>query len=169
MPNLLDAAMNNRSLTPEVVHLRLARPADKAELEALQRRASLANPGDRQAILANPDAIQLPLDQITEGLVFVAEAAGSILGFAAILLRDDGDVELDGLFVEPSFWRRGFGAALVSHCVETARSRGAKALQVIGNPHAVKFYRSCGFEILGIEATRFGSGLRMRRPLAEGG
>jgi hypothetical protein len=52
------------------------RPAVLAEqklLEELQLRASLTNAGDRQAILSHSDAIELPLQQIAAGQVFVAE------------------------------------------------------------------------------------------------
>jgi GNAT superfamily N-acetyltransferase len=79
----------------------------------LQWRASLNNPGDRDALLAHPDAINLPVDQIEDGGVFVAEELGSIQGFAAIVPREDGDIELDALFVEPTSWRRGIGRALL--------------------------------------------------------
>ena len=68
-------------------------------LESLQRRASLRNPGDRDALLANPDAIALPLEQITAGCVFVAERDGIVVGFAAVVTRVDGGVELDAVFV----------------------------------------------------------------------
>ena len=153
------------SLPPEGPCVRLALPTEQRELEALQLRASLQNPGDRDALLANPDAIELPLDQITMGQVFVVEVSGAIQGFAAILTREGGDVELDGLFVEPTAWRRGYGAALVAHCAKVARSQAASALYVLGNTHAAEFYASCGFEVLGTEATRFGSGLRMRKAL----
>ena len=74
------------------------------ELEALQWPASLRNPGDREALLANADAIEIPIEQIERGQLFVAETVGLISGFAAILLRDDGDTELDALFVEPDKW-----------------------------------------------------------------
>jgi GNAT superfamily N-acetyltransferase len=167
MRSCVDAAPGMRSQPGHGMRLRLARPDEQRELESLQRRASLANPGDRQAILAHQDAIELPIDQISDGRVFVLESGKALRGFAAIQVRADGDIELDGLFVEPSLWRRGFGAALVAHCVEAARSRGAKALHVLGNPHATAFYCNSGFEIVGIEATRFGSGLRMRRSLAD--
>ena len=89
------------------VIVRPARASEQKQLESLQLRASLNNPGDREALLAHPDAIELPLQQIRDGGVFVAEAAGSVLGFAAILPRSDGDSELDALFVEPDAWRRG--------------------------------------------------------------
>jgi hypothetical protein len=48
------------------VSIRLARHGEQTMLESLQRRASLSNPGDRDAILANPDAIALPIAQIVE-------------------------------------------------------------------------------------------------------
>jgi GNAT superfamily N-acetyltransferase len=116
-------------------------------------------------MLANPDAIELPLEQISAGHVFVLEAAGGIKGFAAILPREDGDQELDALFVEPDSWRQGFGRALIDYCATTARGRGAAAIHVVGNPHAERFYRSCGFEAVGTVTTRFGVGLSMRRAL----
>ena len=146
----------------------IVRPAvvsERGQLEALQRRASLDNAGDRQALLAHPDAIELPLEQIRKGGVYVAEAAGSIRGFAAILPRADGDSELDALFVEPDVWRRGIGRALVEHCAAAARAAGAESLHVVGNPHAEAFYRACGFQMLGTEQTRFGMGLLMKRVL----
>jgi GNAT superfamily N-acetyltransferase len=145
---------------------RTARVSEKALLEALQLRASLNNPGDRDAVLRNPDAIAISVDQLAGGLVFVAEAPGVIVGFAAILARADGDADLDAIFVEPRLWRRGYGNGLLEHCVAAARRRGAAALHVVGNPHAEAFYRACGFELVGTAHTRFGAGLLMRRGLA---
>jgi N-acetylglutamate synthase-like GNAT family acetyltransferase len=152
------------ALIKDVV-LRSARASEQKDLEALQWRASLNNPGDREALLAHPDAIELPLEQIAEGRVFVAETANTVVGFAAVLPRDDGDAELDALFVEPDRWRQGLGKALVEHCALAARALGSEALHVIGNPHAEGFYRACGFETLGTEQTRFGIGLLMRKRL----
>jgi GNAT superfamily N-acetyltransferase len=148
---------------------RPALASERQVLEDLQRRASLANPGDREAILAHPDAIELPLAQILAGHVFVAERNGLIVGFAAVVPRDDGDGELDALFVEPALWQQGLGRLLVEHCATVATARGAVALHVIGNPHAEAFYRACGFEQIGTLETRFGPGLRLRRPLEPGG
>src|ERR1051326_4207597 len=115
------------------MNIREATREDQKQLEALQWRASLNNPGDRDALLAHPDAIELPLEQIRDGGVFVAEVAGSVMGFAAILPCEDGDFELDALFVEPNAWRQGIGRALVQHCAAAARDAGAVSLHVIGN------------------------------------
>jgi GNAT superfamily N-acetyltransferase len=143
------------------MQIRLARVDEREALEELQRRASLANPGDREAILTNPDAIELPADQIERGEVFVAEEEGRTLGFSAILW-ENGHLELDGLFVEPALWRRGIGAALVEAAAHEARRRGM-ALMVVANPHAGGFYRRCGFSEEGMVETRFGPGIRMSR------
>ena len=147
------------------VNVRPAVVNEQKQLEALKWRASLNNPGDREALLANPDAIELPLEQIEDGGVFVAEVAGSMMGFAAILPREDGDFDLDALFVEPSAWRQGIGRALVEHCVAAARDAGAASLHVVGNPHAEDFYSACGFDTLGTKQMRFGAGLLMKRML----
>ena len=145
--------------------IRPAIPADRTELEALQLRASLVNEGDREALLLHPDAIDLPIELIKAGGVFVLEQHGAVVGFSAILAREDGDTELDALFVEPSIQRQGVGKRLVEHCAKMARSKGSTSLHVVGNPHAEQFYLACGFSIIGRFETRFGPGLLMRLPL----
>jgi GNAT superfamily N-acetyltransferase len=147
------------------VIIRPAIPAERKTLEALQWRASMGNEGDRDALLRHPDAIDLPLEQITAGGVFVLERDGAILGFSAILPRDDGDTELDALFVDTGIQRQGIGRKLIEHCAETARSMGSSALHVVGNSHAKHFYLACGFNLVGAFETRFGLGLLMRKPL----
>ena len=86
---------------------------------SVQMRASLSNARDRDALLAIPDAVYLPLEQILDDRVFVAELDGAIVGFAALLPRADGKMELDGLFVEPdrqSADRADVGRALLRIC-----------------------------------------------------
>jgi len=144
---------------------RLAVPAERSALEELQRRASLMWEEDREALLAHPDAIELPLDQITDGRTVVAESAGELLGFAVVLRRDDGDAELDGLFVEPAHWRRGLGRALVEQAERIAARDGATNLWVIANTRALDFYGACGFVTVGEVATRFRPAPRMRKAI----
>jgi GNAT superfamily N-acetyltransferase len=141
----------------EALTIRLARAEEREELEALQRRASLANEADRPHLEEHPDAIHLPPAQIANGQVFVAELDGRIAGFAAVV-----GGELDGLFVEPELWRRGVGRALADKATHEARNRGL-ALSVIANPAAREFYERCGFSVEGEAQTRFGPALRMSR------
>lgn len=142
--------------------IRRAVISEQKQLEDLQLRASLTNAGDREALLAHPDAIELPVTQIAAGGVFVAEWRGTIVGFAAVEPRADGQSELDALFVEPNMRRRGIARSLIAHCVEVARTRESGFLYVVGNPHAKEFYAACGFNVIGTSKTRFGTGLLMR-------
>jgi N-acetylglutamate synthase-like GNAT family acetyltransferase len=117
------------------ITIRDAARSEKGELEALQLRASLTNAGDRAALLAHPDAIDIPLEQLTAGDVFVLEFHDRIAGFAAVQPRADHEMELDALFVEPELMRHGVGRLLVEHCAQIAWNRAFRALYVIGKPH----------------------------------
>jgi GNAT superfamily N-acetyltransferase len=139
---------------------------ERDALEALQRRASLAGEEDRAMLLAHPEAIELPVEQISDGRTIVAESRRVLLGFAVVLRRDDGDAELDGLFVEPSHWRRGIGRMLMTHAERLATAEGAASLWVTANTQALGFYDACGFVRLGEVATRFGRAPRMRKSLS---
>jgi GNAT superfamily N-acetyltransferase len=145
--------------------IRSALPTERSSLEALQWRASLANSAYRDSLLANPDAIALPVEHIADGHVFVAQREGTIVGFAAVLTRPDGNAELDALFVEPAHWKRGVGRLLVEHCADVARERASRIMHVVGNPHAEGFYAACGFRKTGAVETRFGAALAMQRGL----
>ena len=141
----------------EALTIRLARPEERLDLEALQRRASLALPEYREQLEAHLEVIELPAEQIAEGRVLVAELEGRIAGFAAVIAG-----ELDGLFVEPDHWKRGVGAALVEAAAHEARMQGL-SLTVTANPTARGFYEKCGFTLEGERETMFGPGLRMSK------
>ncbi len=146
---------------PADLNIRLARPEERQALEELQRRASLALGEYNEQLEANPDAIELPMEQIERGEVIVAELDGQVAGFA-VVLTDEDEAELDGLFVEPRLWRQSIGAALVGEVTHQARRRGL-ALMVVANPSAKEFYERCGFTLEGEAETRFGPALRMSR------
>lgn len=146
---------------PAELNIRSARTDEREQLEALQRRASLALGEYNEQLEAEPDAVQLPLGQIERGEVIVAELNGRTVGFAALIIDDDV-AELDGLFVEPEMWRRGIGAALIDVTFQEARRNGL-SITVIANPSAREFYEKCGFTVEGDAQTRFGPALRMSR------
>lgn len=146
---------------PAELTIRLAIPEERDALEALQRRASLALGEYNQQLEAEPDAIELPIEQIEGGAVIVAEYADRVAGFAVVLI-DDEEAELDGLFVEPALWKQGIGTMLINVAAHTARRRGL-AIMVVANPSARGFYEKCGFTVEGETDTRFGPALRMSR------
>ncbi len=154
-------------MTEPNVTFRYGHAAEAGPLEELQRRASLEWEEYRADLLANPDAIQLPLSQLTEKLVRVAEMDGRTVGFSVVVPKPGGVSDLDGLFVEPAYWGKGIGRKLIADAIELARRQSASSLEVVGNPRARGFYERCGFVEFGIIATRFGPGIQMRHRIGE--
>ena len=153
---------------PTEIAIRVAERGDHKKLEDLQRRASLIWAEYREALIAHPGAIELPLEQIVAGRAYVAERDGQILGFSVVLPRSNGDADLDGMFVDPTAWRQGIGRSLIRKAELLAASQGAEWLYVIANPRALGFYESCAFELIGEVQTRFGAGPTMRKRLHAG-
>ena len=146
--------------------VRLGRSDERQAFEALQERAALADESYRQALLAHSYEMTLPIEQIRAGQVFVAELSGVIAGVASVVFRHDGDIELDGLFVEPGVWLQGVGRALIERCVRFVRDAGAHSLYVTASYEAAGFYTACGFETLGAKETEFAPALDMQIRLA---
>ncbi|HYD46238.1 MAG TPA: GNAT family N-acetyltransferase, partial [Phenylobacterium sp.] len=91
--------------------IRPARLSEQALLEDLQLRASLVWEDTREDLLANPEIVELPAEQIEAGHVFVAERDGAVVGFGVLLPIEGGEPGLDGLFVEPQAFGQGVGRA----------------------------------------------------------
>jgi GNAT superfamily N-acetyltransferase len=145
---------------------RFADASERQALEDLQRRASLAYDIYRPALLANPGVIDLPLSQLEEQRVRVAEESGTVQGFSVVLPR--GDLcDLDGLFVEPDSWKRGIGRALMEDAFALGRAGGAWMMEVTANPQAEGFYARLGFARSGLVTTAFGIASKMRRSLRQ--
>jgi GNAT superfamily N-acetyltransferase len=141
--------------------IRFGRADERGLLEDLQRRASLMWEEYRPYLLANPDVIDLPLAQLRDGQVRVAECQGRMAGFAALLPKA-ACCELDGLFVEPQLWGRGIARALIADALVLARARGAGSIETIASPHAEGFYAKLGFVVTGRAETQFGPANRMK-------
>ena len=141
--------------------IRLGTPADLPAASGVYRRASLSNPGDRDNLLAHPEYLILGPEGLVEGRTYVAEEDGSVVGFAT-WAEAGGTIELEDLFVDPGWRRRGIATALVSHVVDVLRARGVQCLEVTANPHAQGFYTAAGFLDCGVAETDFGAAPRMR-------
>jgi GNAT superfamily N-acetyltransferase len=141
--------------------IRLGTPADLPGAAGVYRRASLSNAGDRDNLLAHPEHLILGPEGLAEGRTYVADEDGSVVGFAT-WAEADGTIDLEDLFVDPGWRRRGIATALVSRIVEVLRARGVEFLEVTANPHAREFYRAAGFTDCGVAETDFGAAPRMR-------
>jgi ribosomal protein S18 acetylase RimI-like enzyme len=140
--------------------IRLGIPADLAAASSVYRRASLSNEGDRDNLLAHPEYLVLGPEGLAEGRTHVAEQDGTVVGFAT-WAEANGTVDLEDLFVDPDYRRRGIASELVRRIAEVLRARGVQRLEVTANPHAMEFYRSAGFTDCGTADTDFGAAPRM--------
>jgi GNAT superfamily N-acetyltransferase len=145
------------------VDVRLAVAEDLPALRRIFRQASLSNDGDRDVLLAHPEALELRDDGVTDGRIRAAVAAdGSVVGFITVLPGDGSALELEDLFVDPDWMRQGVARSLMADVIATAKRAGSACIEVTANPHADGFYRSVGFEPVHECETPFGPALRMR-------
>jgi N-acetylglutamate synthase-like GNAT family acetyltransferase len=142
------------------LRLRLAEIEDLPAIRDVFRRSSLSNEGDRASLLAHPDALEFSDRAVVEGRVRVAVIDNRIIGFATVLVtRQIG--ELEDLFVDPDWMRRGIATALVLDALAGAREQEVMRIEVTANGHALAFYESIGFVSDGMSQTQFGPGHRM--------
>lgn len=140
--------------------IRLGVIADLPAVSDVYRKASLSNAGDRDNLLAHPEYLILGPEGLAEGRTHVAEEDGSLVGFAT--WNQVGSItELEDLFVDPGWRRRGIATALVNRIADVLRARCAGRLEVTANPHALEFYRAAGFIDCGVAETDFGTAPRM--------
>jgi len=110
---------------------------------------------------------------------FLAEAAGAILGFAALqkeeaptCVKGSESIEFGRLYVRREWHGRGPGSALLEASLEEARRRGARTCWLLAwarNLRALAFYRRAGFVEVGRHVVTFAERklehLVMARPL----
>jgi hypothetical protein len=94
------------STRPPVL-IRDARPAEQQSLTELQRRASVHWDAYREQLFTHPDAVELPLDQITDGLVRVAERGRDVVGFAVLFRPRAARANWTGSSSSRAAWARG--------------------------------------------------------------
>ena len=141
--------------------IRLGTLADLPAAGEVYRRASLSNEGDRDNLLAHPEYLILAPDGLAEGRTYVAEEGGLVVGFAT-WAEAGGITELEDLFTDPDWRRRGIAMALVARIEDVLRARGVQSLEVTANSHAEGFYRAAGFVDCGTAETTFGAAHRKR-------
>jgi GNAT superfamily N-acetyltransferase len=144
--------------------IRDAHLGDIGRLGEIFRSASLSNEGDRSALLAHPEVLEFDATCVREGRTRVAVEGDLVVGFASVAANGDV-VELDDLFVDPKWMRRGVGRALMRDVSETARAGGVERIEVTANHHALAFYEAAGFVVDGVAETRFGPAHRMHLDL----
>ena len=134
------------------------------ELARIFREASLTNDDDRPNLLAHPDVLEFADTGVREQRTRAALVDGKVVGFATLAPHELG-IELEDLFVDPNWMRRGIASALVRDAAEIARLTGHARIELTANHHALAFYEHAGFVIDGEAQTQFGPALQMHLDL----
>ena len=149
------------------IYVREADEDDEPVLARIFRRASLSNAGDRDALLAHPEALTLPDDLLYRGRTRVATFAdGTVVGFVTTRPTDPGVLELDDLFVDPDAMHRGVARQLILRIAMEAAGEDVARIDVTANFHALGFYAAVGFVAGARVDTEFGPGQRMHLDVA---
>ena len=143
------------------IHVRTASPGDLPDVQAVFRRSSLSNEGDRALFVPHPELLHLDGGSIAERRTRVAVAGAQLVGFASTSVRV-GAVEIEELFVDRGWMRRGIGRALVTDVLASSRRAARSAVEVDANSAAVEFYAKLGFVPTAEVALEHGPAIRMR-------
>lgn len=152
--------------------LRLARPDDRATLEALVERSvrdlsrDYYSPAQIESSLKYIFGIDGTL--IADGTYFVVEVAGQLAGcggwsyrrtlFGGDQFSDRSPAPLDpavdaakirAFFVDPAFARRGIGRMLMQASEQAARAAGFRVLELMATLPGVPLYQALGFTATG--------------------
>lgn len=80
----------------------------------------------------------------SEGFQHCVDHDGTIVGFATCLIVD-GLAEIEDLFVDPPWMRKGIASSLVRDISARLNDLHFATLEVTANPHAMAFYKHLGF------------------------
>lgn len=138
--------------------------AATSTLTSVYRHATLEDIGEIAAIEAatfDEPYLHRMLRQLFElnhSTWFVAEVAGSVVGYALTIERDNV-AWLVTFAVKPLSQGRGHGRALLSETLAQCRARSFDALYLTvcpNNPSAYNLFKSVGFTYFGSDGTYFG-------------
>jgi putative acetyltransferase len=79
---------------------------------------------------------------IERGMIFVADSKGAVLGWG-----EAHPGEVDAIFVDPRYARRGIGSLLMARALEIATKAGGM-VKVESTLNAVTFYQRFGFNLV---------------------
>ena len=165
-------------MAPAIRSVTNIRRATSSDAGPLARAAAVAfsdafaadnDPGDMAAYLASAfgHAIQSVELADTRNVVLIAERDGEHAGYAMLramgnpsCITDSNAVEIARLYAAPSSIRTGVGSALMSRCVDEARSRRFTTMWLgvwEHNARAIAFYGRWGFDVVGRQSFLLGT------------
>jgi GNAT superfamily N-acetyltransferase len=125
------------------IRIREGTEADFERLRAIAVEAKAHWGYDRALVEEWAQGGDFEPESLRARLLYVAEADGASVGWAALIPR--GEIGwLEDLWIEPAWIGQGLGRALFEHVAAEARRRGARRLEWEAEPNAQGFYEHLG-------------------------
>ena len=129
--------------------IRPARPDEASVLSALAFNSKAYWGYDDAFMAACLNELTVSPEAVRNTPTYVIEADDRVLGFYMFSTIEDGNVELDCLFVEPDAIGHGYGKKLMEHAKAAAMAKGCGSIIIQSDPNAESFYRRAGGEVIG--------------------
>jgi N-acetylglutamate synthase-like GNAT family acetyltransferase len=85
---------------------------------------------------------------IQEMMVYKFISDDKTVGFYILSQPEEQSIELEFLFVLPTFIGKGVGSQLINHAFQKVKDLNCKQVIVLADPNAVSFYEAKGFTII---------------------
>jgi GNAT superfamily N-acetyltransferase len=128
---------------PQPARIREGRPDEFERLREIAGAAKAHWGYDPERVREWVEAGGFEPESLSTRLVYVAEAEGEPVGWAALIPSGETGW-LEDLWVEPQWIGRGIGRLLFEHVLDRARALGASRLEWEAEPNARGFYERMG-------------------------
>ena len=129
--------------------IRKAQSSESQLLTSLALRSKAYWDYSPEFILACRQELTYSQQDIQKNHFYVAEINNLIIGFFALEILSDNEIELAALFVEPAYINRGSGRKLMDKAKLVASELGSKVMIIQGDPNAKNFYLKVGGKLIG--------------------
>ncbi|MGV1944083.1 MULTISPECIES: N-acetyltransferase family protein [unclassified Agrobacterium] len=154
--------------TLDTLVIRAARQEDVPALAAIYAADEIGGHGDTADESALPDYLAAfrEIEASPTETLYVAGLDGEIVGTfqTAILTKLIGrgakSMVIEAVQTRPDMRGRGIGAVMINYCLDEARARGMKAVQLTSNVARLDAHRF--YERLGFEKRHFGFRMKLK-------
>jgi GNAT superfamily N-acetyltransferase len=130
------------------LRIRIALPEDAATLTKIAHDAKRHWGYPEHWITHWKDDLTISPDFVAANQVFVAEDGSQIMGFYALIIRQD-KAELDHMWVAPAYIGSGVGKELFIHAMQNAAGSNLQEVTISSDPNAEGFYQKMGAHRVG--------------------
>lgn len=124
-------------------------PMDSVALTNLTIRSKSHWNYSKEQIEAWLEDLTITTSYIEEKQIFKLVNETVLIGYYSYFKRNEGDIKLDYLFIDPIYIGQGYGKYLITDFLKRIKATGYKKVQVDADPNVEKFYSIYGFRTVG--------------------